>query len=188
MIEGEVNHAIRHGSSTAQAFEVFKIAAMHLRASLDQRLGARIRARKTDHLMAGVDKLRNNCSTDKACSTGYEDTHFDYSFKSIFDWFIFDFLILRSLAWRTLGPSKHRSRRHGQDNGIGIDGPASRKNVAPGKDRRNPNSPGIDFARPDRAKASFMKQTWRPRAICRLRAAPRKRLHEHLFAALAAGG
>ena len=55
VIEGEVNHAIRHGCTTAQAFEVFKIAAMHLRASLDQRLGARIRARKSDHLVAGAD-------------------------------------------------------------------------------------------------------------------------------------
>jgi hypothetical protein len=37
-----VNHAIRHGCSTAQAFQVFQIASMHLRARGDKRLGARI--------------------------------------------------------------------------------------------------------------------------------------------------
>ena len=80
MIEGEVNYAIRHGRATTQAFEVFKIAAMHLRASLDQRLGARIRARKTDHLVTGADKLWNNCHTYKPRRTCDKYTHHNFSF------------------------------------------------------------------------------------------------------------
>ncbi len=54
-LKARVNHAIRHGCSTAQAFQVFKIASMHLGTGSDERLGARIRASKTEHLMARVD-------------------------------------------------------------------------------------------------------------------------------------
>jgi hypothetical protein len=50
-----VNHAIRHGCSTAQAFQIFKITSMHLRTGVDERPGARICASKTEHLMARVD-------------------------------------------------------------------------------------------------------------------------------------
>jgi hypothetical protein len=42
VVEGGVNHAIRHGRSATQAFEVFKIASMHLSASGSKRFGARI--------------------------------------------------------------------------------------------------------------------------------------------------
>ncbi len=40
--ETGVNHAIRHGCSAAQAFQVFKITSMHLGASGGKRLGGRI--------------------------------------------------------------------------------------------------------------------------------------------------
>ena len=80
--EGGVDHAVRLGRSAAQAFQVFKIAAMHLGAGGDERLGARIRASKTEHLMARVDELLNDGRTDKACSTGDENTHYDFSFAS----------------------------------------------------------------------------------------------------------
>jgi len=55
MNEGGVNHPIRHGCSTTQAFQVFKVTSMHLGASGDQRLGARIRASEAEYLMAGVN-------------------------------------------------------------------------------------------------------------------------------------
>jgi hypothetical protein len=42
MNEGRVNHAIRHGCSAAQAFQVFKIASMYLGAGGSKRLGASI--------------------------------------------------------------------------------------------------------------------------------------------------
>ena len=47
-----------------------------------ERLGARIRASETEHLMARADELLNNGGTDKACSTGDEDTHRNFSLTS----------------------------------------------------------------------------------------------------------
>jgi hypothetical protein len=40
--KGGVNHGIRRGCSTAEAFRVFKITPMNLGTSGGQRLGARI--------------------------------------------------------------------------------------------------------------------------------------------------
>ena len=48
---------------------------MHLGTSLNEKLRARIRPRKTEHLMARVDQLRNKGRTDKACSSCNKDTH-----------------------------------------------------------------------------------------------------------------
>jgi hypothetical protein len=42
MDEGGVNYAIRHGCSTAQAFQVFKIPSMHLGAGGTNRRRGRI--------------------------------------------------------------------------------------------------------------------------------------------------
>jgi hypothetical protein len=53
--ESGVNHAIRHSCSTAQAFQVFQIPWMHLGASIDEKLGARIGASETEHLMASAN-------------------------------------------------------------------------------------------------------------------------------------
>jgi hypothetical protein len=53
--EGEVDHAVGNGHSTAQAFQVFNGTPMHLGTSGDKRLGGSIRARKSHHLMARVD-------------------------------------------------------------------------------------------------------------------------------------
>jgi hypothetical protein len=55
MVKGGVNHAIRHGCSIAQAFEVLQIASLHLGACIHEELSARIRAGKTEHPMARVD-------------------------------------------------------------------------------------------------------------------------------------
>ncbi len=68
-------HAIRRGRSTPQAVQVFNIPSMHLGASGDKRLGARIRAREAEHLMTSVDEFPNDGRTDKACSTSNKNTH-----------------------------------------------------------------------------------------------------------------
>jgi hypothetical protein len=57
--------------------------AMHPRARRGKRLGTRIRTRQPYHLMARLDQFLNNCRTDKACSTGNEYTHYDFSFAFI---------------------------------------------------------------------------------------------------------
>ncbi len=83
MNEGCVDHAVRHGRALAEAFEVVKIAAMHLGARGRERLGAGIRAREAQHLMARVDELRNDGRTDKAGSSGDKDTHILFSFRPV---------------------------------------------------------------------------------------------------------
>jgi hypothetical protein len=75
-----VDHPIRHGGSTAQAFQIFKITSMYLGTRGDKRLGARIGASKAEHLMTSADEFLNDGRTDKTCSTRDEDTHNDFSF------------------------------------------------------------------------------------------------------------
>jgi hypothetical protein len=77
VVKGGVDHAIGGGCSTAQTVQVFKVASMHLGTSGDKRLGPRIRASKTEHLMARVNEFLNNGRTDKACSAGDENSHLD---------------------------------------------------------------------------------------------------------------
>jgi len=50
--EGRVDHAVRHSHVLAEAFEVVKIAAMHLGSRGHKRLGASLRAREAQNLMA----------------------------------------------------------------------------------------------------------------------------------------
>jgi hypothetical protein len=78
--EGGVDHAVRHGRSFAEAFEVGKIAAMHLGAGGRKRLGAGLRAGQAQNLMARAHELWNNGRTDKAGSSGHKDTHILFSF------------------------------------------------------------------------------------------------------------
>ncbi len=75
MDEGGVNHAVRLGCPAAQTLQVFKITSMHLGTPSDKRLGARIRASETEHLMARADQLLNNGGADKAGRSGDEYTH-----------------------------------------------------------------------------------------------------------------
>jgi hypothetical protein len=73
--KGGVNHAIRHGCSSAQAFQIFKITPMRLGASGGKRLGGRIGASEAENLMARADELLNDGRPDEACSSGKEYTH-----------------------------------------------------------------------------------------------------------------
>ncbi len=78
--EGRVDHTVRHGRALAQAFEVIKIAAMYLGARGRKRLGAGIRARQAQHLMARVNEFWNDGGTDKAGGAGNKNTHIHFSF------------------------------------------------------------------------------------------------------------
>ena len=75
-----MDHAVRHGRALAQAFEVVKIAAMHLGACGRKRFGASLRARQAKHLMARVNEFWNDSGTDKAGGAGNKHTHIHFSF------------------------------------------------------------------------------------------------------------
>jgi hypothetical protein len=83
VVEGAVDDAIRFCRAAAQAFEVVKIAALYLGAGGDERLGARLRPRQSEYLMAGVDEFRNDGGADKAGSAGEKNTHDEFSFASV---------------------------------------------------------------------------------------------------------
>jgi hypothetical protein len=86
VIKGGVDDAIRHGRrSAAQTFQVFKITSMHLGSGGIKGLGACLRPRQSEYLMARVDQFPNNGRTDKTCSTSYEYTHHGFSFTSLHD-------------------------------------------------------------------------------------------------------
>jgi hypothetical protein len=70
-----VNNGVGCCCAAAQAFQVFQIAALYLSPGGGQRLGARIAARKAEHLVACADKFRDNPGTDETCCTCYEDSH-----------------------------------------------------------------------------------------------------------------
>jgi hypothetical protein len=74
VVKGRVNHAIRHGGSTAEAFED-KITSMHVSASGGKRLGGRIRASETEYLISSTDKFPDDSGPDEACGTCNENTH-----------------------------------------------------------------------------------------------------------------
>jgi hypothetical protein len=73
--EGGVDHAVRGGCCTAQAFEVFERAAMYRSSGGGQRLGADIRTSKAKHLMPCADELLNNGRTDETSGPGEKYLH-----------------------------------------------------------------------------------------------------------------
>src|ERR1700722_19148287 len=75
MVKGRMNHAIRQGRATAQAFEVFQRASMRLSAGICERLCTLIGTSQPDHLMAGANQLGNKSGTDESGSAGNKNTH-----------------------------------------------------------------------------------------------------------------
>ena len=69
--------------AAAQAFQIFKRAAMHLGARGGERFRARVRAGKAEHLMARGDQFLDNGRADESRRTGNKDTHDESS--SLFD-------------------------------------------------------------------------------------------------------
>jgi hypothetical protein len=55
MPKRDMKNGIGHSRTAAEACQVFQIAAMDCSAGCDQRLGARIAARKTEHLVTCAD-------------------------------------------------------------------------------------------------------------------------------------
>jgi hypothetical protein len=72
--ESYVNNSVGCGSSVAQAFQIFQIAAMYLSPGGGQKLGARIPARKAENMVACADKFRDGPGTDETCYTCYKDS------------------------------------------------------------------------------------------------------------------
>jgi len=75
VLEGEVDHAIRSGSCTAQGVEVVDRAALHLCPGGGEDSGRGIRASQPDDLMALADELGDDGVADPAGSAGDENTH-----------------------------------------------------------------------------------------------------------------
>jgi hypothetical protein len=70
MYECGVDDAIGCGRSGAQALEIFERAAMHLGSRGSNGYCALIGAGATDHLIAWVDELLNNCGTYETGGAG----------------------------------------------------------------------------------------------------------------------
>jgi hypothetical protein len=83
MSECGVNHAIRHGCAGAQAFNIFEVTSMHLRAGSSQCLSARFGARQAKHLVTRSNEVLNHHRTNETCSTCYEYTHGNPSFIAL---------------------------------------------------------------------------------------------------------
>ena len=83
VIESTVNHPIRLGCSAAQTFRVFKTSSMHLGSRGNERLGAGIGPRQSEHLMTRVDEFRNDGRSDKTRSSCKKHTHAVFSFRSV---------------------------------------------------------------------------------------------------------
>ena len=88
MDEGQMGHAVGLRRPALQAVEVLEVAAKHLRPRCGQRFGAGVRARETQHLVAGLDEVLDGDRADEARCSGDENTHYDFSFKAF------------STAWR----------------------------------------------------------------------------------------
>ena len=75
MVEAGVNDAVRKDGPTAQALQVFQVAAVHFGTRGEQRPSALVRAGEAEHLMAGTEQFRDDGGTDEASGSGDEYTH-----------------------------------------------------------------------------------------------------------------
>jgi hypothetical protein len=70
-----VNNTVGCGGTAAEAFQVFQIATLHISAGCGQKLGARIAASKTEHLVTCSDQFRDNPGAEEPCGPCDENTH-----------------------------------------------------------------------------------------------------------------
>jgi len=75
VLEREVDHAVRRGRRTAQAVEVVKGAAVHLRPGRGKGTGRGIRAGEPGDLMARADEFGYDGGADPAGRAGDENAH-----------------------------------------------------------------------------------------------------------------
>jgi hypothetical protein len=73
--ESNVKDGIGCGSSCAQAFQIFQIPSLCLSSVRDQRLGARVAARKAEHLVTCADEFRDNSGSNETRGACDENTH-----------------------------------------------------------------------------------------------------------------
>ena len=69
MDEGSVNYALGGGGSTPQDLNILNVTPMDFDAGGDERLGGRVRASQSKHLMARLNDLPDNRRTDEPRST-----------------------------------------------------------------------------------------------------------------------
>ena len=79
MVEGGVDDAVCRGRAVSETIQILERPAMDPGASCRESCRPRVGADKTEHLMAGIDQLLNDGGSDKARSTGDENTHHDFS-------------------------------------------------------------------------------------------------------------
>src|ERR1700733_380319 len=75
VIKSTVDHAVGHGRSGAQAFQVLKTPLMHLGSGGNERLGPGIGPRQSEYLMARFDQFRHDRRADESSCTGDKDLH-----------------------------------------------------------------------------------------------------------------
>jgi hypothetical protein len=83
VIEGQVDEAVRAGSPSLEAVQVFNRPAMDLGTRSSQRHGLFIRTAETEDLMACGDQLLDDGRPDESGGTGNEYTH---EKVSMFSW------------------------------------------------------------------------------------------------------
>lgn len=73
--EGYVKDGVGRSGATAEAFQIFQVAAMDISPGCSQKLDTRIAASKTEHLVARADQFRDDPGTYETCCTCYKDSH-----------------------------------------------------------------------------------------------------------------
>jgi hypothetical protein len=73
--ERGVDYGVSRGSTTAQAFEIREVAAMHLRARRSNRPRRSFGSREAEHLVSRRNQFSDNRRADKAARAGNENTH-----------------------------------------------------------------------------------------------------------------
>ena len=71
----DVKNGIRRSAPLRRLSRSSRSPRLYLSPGCGQRLGARIAARKTEHLVASADKFRDNPGTDESCCTCYKNSH-----------------------------------------------------------------------------------------------------------------
>jgi hypothetical protein len=73
--EGSVDDSVSRGGSAAEAFEIFKMAAVDFGAGGGEGLSARVAAGKTKNLMSASNEIGDEGRSDESCSSGDKDAH-----------------------------------------------------------------------------------------------------------------
>jgi len=75
MVECRVDDAFGRRCGGAQAVQVVHVAAEDLRPDTGERLGAFVRTREPDHVMASADQFRDDRRAYETCSTRNKYSH-----------------------------------------------------------------------------------------------------------------